>query len=52
MSSKRKELYCGDTINTLGREDRQFQWSQAFKWYLDLPHGEKKLNKVWTTGIA
>ena len=22
MSSKRKELYCGDTLNTVGHEDR------------------------------
>jgi hypothetical protein len=52
MSSKRKDLYCGDTLNTLGREDHQFQWSQAYKWYLALPLVEKELNKVWSSSIT
>jgi hypothetical protein len=52
MSSKRKDLYCGDIVNTLGWEDHQFQWSQAYKWYLSLPPEEKELNKVWSSGIA
>jgi hypothetical protein len=52
MPNKRKELYCGDTVNTLGREDHTFQWSEAFKWYTTLPLEENNSNKVWTSGIT
>jgi hypothetical protein len=52
MSSKRKELYCGDTVNTLRQKDHKFQWSHAYKWYSNLPSEENNLKKVWTSGIA
>jgi hypothetical protein len=46
MSSKKKEVFCGDTLNTLGREDQQFQWSRAYKYYKSLPPAEKKMNLI------
>jgi hypothetical protein len=52
MPNKKRELYCGDTVNTLGCEDHSFQWSEAFKWYTTLSPEEKSSNKVWTSGIA
>jgi hypothetical protein len=52
MLSKRKEPYCGDTTNTLGREDREFQWPEAYKWYSRLSLEDKSSNKVWTSGIT
>jgi len=52
MPNKRKELHCGVTVNTLGREDHAFQWPEAFKWYTMLPLDENNLNKVWTFGTA
>jgi hypothetical protein len=52
MSSKKNELYCGDTLNTLGRENQEFQWSQAYNYYKALSPTEKKTNLIWTSGIA
>jgi hypothetical protein len=52
MSSKKKEVFFGDTLNTLGHEDQQFQWSRAYKYYKSLPPAEKKTNLIWTSGIA
>jgi hypothetical protein len=52
MSSKRKELYCGDTLNTLGHEDQYFQWSITYNCYKSLPLPEKKTNLIWTSGIT
>jgi hypothetical protein len=52
MSSKKKELCCGDTLNTLGREDQEFQWLRAYNYYKDLSLAEKKMNLIWTSSIA
>jgi hypothetical protein len=52
MPNRKKEFYCGDTVNTLGREDHAFQWSEAFKWYTTLPLEENNSNKVRTFGIT
>jgi hypothetical protein len=52
MSSRRKELYCGDTLNTLGLKDHKFYRSQAYNWYKALPPTEKETSQVWSSGIA
>jgi hypothetical protein len=52
MSSIINDLYCGDTLNTLGQEYHRFQWSQYYKWYLALPPTNKEINKVWILFIA
>jgi hypothetical protein len=52
MSSKKKEVFFGDTLNTLGHEDQQFQWSEAYKYYKFLPLAEKKTDLIWTLEIA
>jgi hypothetical protein len=52
MSSKKNELYCGDTLNTLGREDQEFQWSRAYNYYKALSPAKKKMNLIWTSGIT
>jgi hypothetical protein len=45
-------LYCGDTLNTLGRENQEFQWSRAYNYYKSLSPTEKKMNLIWTSGIT
>jgi hypothetical protein len=45
-------LYCGDTLNTLGREDQYFHWSRAYNYYKALSLAKKKMNQIWTSGIA
>jgi hypothetical protein len=42
MSSKKKELYCGDTLNTLGHEDQEFQWSREYNYYKALSPAREK----------
>jgi len=46
MSCKKKDEFFGDTLNTPGREDQQFQWSKAYKYYKYLPPAEKKMNLI------
>jgi hypothetical protein len=41
-----------DTLNILEREDQEFQWSQAYNYYKALSLDEKKMNLIWTLGIA
>jgi len=52
MSGKKNIMFCGDKLNTTGREDQQFQWSRAYKYYNSLPSAEKKKNLIWSSGIA
>jgi hypothetical protein len=52
MSSKKNELYCEDTLNTLGHEDQEFQWSRGYNYYKDISPVEKKMNLIWTLDIA
>ena len=52
LSSKKKEFNCGDTINTPGHEDQEFQWSRAYNYYKSLSPIEKKMNLIWTSGIT
>jgi hypothetical protein len=49
MSSKKNEFNCGDTLNTLGCEDQQFQWSRAYNYYKALSPIENKMNLIWTS---
>jgi hypothetical protein len=46
MSGKKKEMFCGDTLNTLGREDQQFQWSTEYNYYKSLSPAKKKMNLI------
>ena len=52
MSSKKKELYCGYTLNTLGCEDKEFQWSRAYNYYKVISLIDTNMNLIWTSGIA
>jgi hypothetical protein len=51
MPNKRRDLYFGNNVNTLGHEDHSSQWSKAFKWYTKLPLEQNNSNKVWNFGI-
>jgi hypothetical protein len=52
MSSKKNELYCGDTLNTLRCENQEFRWSRAYNYYKALSPAEKENNLIWTSGIT
>ena len=52
MSSKKRELYCTDTLNILGRENQEFQWSKAYNSYKSLSSIEKKMNLIWNSRIT
>jgi hypothetical protein len=52
MSGKKKEFFCGDTLNKLGHEDQQFQWSRAYNYYKSLSLDENKTNLIWTSGMT
>ena len=52
MSSKKKEVFCGHTLNTLGREDQHFQGSRAYNYCKSLPLADKKKNLIQTSGIV
>jgi len=45
-------LYCGDTLNTLGLEDQEFQWLREYNYYKNLSLVKKKMNLIWSSGIA
>jgi hypothetical protein len=47
-NKKKKEPLCGDTVNSLAHESKDFQWSIAYKWYSELSQEDKLKNKVWT----
>jgi hypothetical protein len=42
-------LFCGDTINILGGEDQNSQWSKAYSYYSS-PSTQNEV--IWTSGIA
>jgi hypothetical protein len=52
MLRKKKELYCGDTLNTLGREDQEFHWSREYNYCKALSPAEKDTNLIWTSRIT
>jgi hypothetical protein len=39
---------CGDTVNIIGREDQNFQWSRSYWYYSTLLPFQKNENIVWT----
>jgi len=44
-----RQQFCGDTINILGRQDQNFQWSREYSYY----SSRSAQNEViWTSGIA
>ena len=52
VSEKMREPFCGDTMNSLAHESREFQCSVAYKCYFELSREENIMNKVWTSRIA
>jgi hypothetical protein len=49
---KRRESFCGDTLNTFARENSENHWSKVYKKYSSLPTEERNANIVWTSGIV
>jgi hypothetical protein len=49
---KKKELFYGDIVNSLTRQDKDFHWSTTYQWYSNLTPEKKLTNKIWTTGLA
>jgi hypothetical protein len=41
--------FCGDTSNTFGREDQNFQWSRAYSYY---PSPSSQREVIWTSEIV
>jgi hypothetical protein len=48
----RKEPFCGDTVNSLAKEDKNFHWSTSYHWFLNKSLEEKKNNRLWTTCLV
>jgi hypothetical protein len=44
-----RQQFCGDTVNTFGHDDQNFQWSRAYSYYSS-PSAQKEV--IWTSGIA
>lgn len=51
-SKKRKEPFCADTLNSLAKNDREFHWSRAYSWYLDLITKDVSTKHLRTTSLA
>jgi hypothetical protein len=49
---RKKEPFCGDTINSLARKDKNFHWLTSYQWFLNKILEEKKKNRLWTTGLV
>jgi hypothetical protein len=52
MMARRKEIFCGDTLNTFGQEDTKFHWSKEYKYYSTLLVPKRNVNDIWTSKIA
>lgn len=50
--NNKKELFCGDTFNTLEENDKEFDWSKSYNWYLDLRAKEKASMHIRTIGVV
>jgi hypothetical protein len=48
---RRNKPFCGDTFNSLSRQNKNFQWSASYKWFLNKIPEEKKNDKLCTIGI-
>jgi hypothetical protein len=48
----RKEPFCGDIVNSLAKEDKNFHWSASYQWFLNKSPEEKKNDRLWTTGLV
>jgi hypothetical protein len=49
---RRREIFCGDTLNTFAWEDPKNHWSRVYRYYSLLSPEEKNGNDVWVSGIA
>jgi hypothetical protein len=49
-NKKKKEPFCGDIVNSLAHECRDFQWSIVYKWYFDISQGDKLKKNSWMSG--
>jgi hypothetical protein len=50
--ARRRESFCGDTLNTFAREDPKYHWSRAYRYYSTLPPEERDVDDVWISGIT
>lgn len=48
----RKEPYYRDIIHAITREDRDYHWSIAYKWYFYLLEDKQGTNQAWVTRIV
>ena len=49
MEATTRQLFCGDTLNIFGHEDKKFQWPKAYSYYSS-PPAQKDV--IWASGIA
>jgi hypothetical protein len=49
---RRTQPFCGDTVNSLAREENNFHWSTSYKWFLNKSVKKRKMEKLWTIGIV
>jgi hypothetical protein len=52
MAISTRQHFCGDTLNIFEREDQNFQWLRAYRYYSSPPTAQKDGNVIWTSGIA
>jgi len=52
MTTRRKERFCGDTLNTFKWEDPKYHWSRAYKCYSRLWPPERNSKDISTSGIS
>jgi hypothetical protein len=50
--ARRRERFCGDTLNTFVQEDPQNHWPKIYRSYASLPSEKRNFNNIWTSGIV
>lgn len=51
MTKRKTKPICGDTNNLLTHQDKNFDWSVMYQWYLNLGLEDKQINNVWSIGL-
>jgi hypothetical protein len=49
---RRTQPFCGDTFNSLARDNKKLHYSTSYKWFLKKSTEEKKRDKHWTTRLV
>jgi len=49
---RRNHPFCGDIVDSLVREDKNFHWSYSYKWFLNKSEKKKKTYKLWTIRLT